>query len=335
MLIRARRAGDRGAVKAPRNLTEDEPIDSALVSCVTSNPAGCGGCSARSSPVFCSLVIMHPGLSLRSTIPQHAQGRNGREARDASHDGAALAAFLDPNIGYWAEREDPAGALPPLYYTYQVGENWIGVIDSADCIIPLYRIGEVAAIPCLTMLEQCSARIRGSRVGASARRRYWLDCFGRCSPWLDLHLPSTSGSIRSELHSCCGASSSCSTWSNDARVGAVPSCLGIARQLPPFHAARPLVYLAVAGLVLAIHPRRASTRVRSRVRSWRRNARGRGGSSPGRRPPLGASLGRHWREPGPLVRSLGRESPQNSRFAEAFASDQALNHLPIGTLARR
>ena len=78
---------------------------------------------------------------------------------------------LDPDIGYWAERWDPAGRVHPLYYTTHPNHRWVNVTTLAMlyAAYPLYLVGGyrlALLLPMLgSVLAALAARALARRVG--------------------------------------------------------------------------------------------------------------------------------------------------------------------------
>ena len=94
---------------------------------------------------------------------------------------------LDPDIGYWAERWDPAGDVHPLYYTSHVGERWVNAttLPMLFAGYPLYRAGGyrlALVLPMLgAVLTALAARTLARRVsGGDGWPAFWL--VGLASP---------------------------------------------------------------------------------------------------------------------------------------------------------
>jgi hypothetical protein len=68
---------------------------------------------------------------------------------------------FDPDIGYWAERYDPAGALHPLYYTAHIGDRWVNLTTLPMPVVarPLYALGGPRAVLLLPMLGAAFAAL--------------------------------------------------------------------------------------------------------------------------------------------------------------------------------
>lgn len=77
---------------------------------------------------------------------------------------------LDPDVGYWAEREDPAGRLHPLYYTSRVGHRWVNVttLPALYAAYPLYRLGGYRLALLVPMMGAVLAALAGRRLVAMA-----------------------------------------------------------------------------------------------------------------------------------------------------------------------
>ena len=78
---------------------------------------------------------------------------------------------LDPDVGYWAERWDPAGRLHPLYYTTHPNHRWVNVttLPMLYAAYPLYLAGGyrlTLLLPMLgSVLTALAARALARRVG--------------------------------------------------------------------------------------------------------------------------------------------------------------------------
>jgi hypothetical protein len=68
---------------------------------------------------------------------------------------------LDPDIGYWAEAQDPDGRLHPLWYTHHIGDGWVNVTTLPMLVVasPLYDIGGERAVLLLPMLGAAFAAL--------------------------------------------------------------------------------------------------------------------------------------------------------------------------------
>ncbi|MBV9663154.1 MAG: hypothetical protein JOZ37_04230 [Actinobacteria bacterium] len=96
---------------------------------------------------------------------------------------------IDPDVGYWAEKWDPTGALHPLYYTSHIGGRWVNAttLPMLYAAYPLYRVGGYRATLVLPMLGSILAALAAmalaARLGAGERWRwavFWL--VGLASP---------------------------------------------------------------------------------------------------------------------------------------------------------
>ena len=263
------------------------------------------------------LLVVYAGLSFalndpRGTLGTDTGGKLATLRTMERHGG------LDPDIGYWAEREDPAGVLHPLYYTYRVGRNWVNVttLPMLYAAYPLYRIGGDRAVLLLPMLgavfSAFAARALARRLGGGTGwTAFWA--IGLASPVAIYALDFWEHSVGLafmlwgvvfvlDVIDAASWLAGCSR-----RRRAVRCC----RDLAPRGACLP----RGGRCRLGHHARGASTRLRSRFPSWQRNARGRGRSALGKRH-LGARLTRHnlAREPGYGYRSccgrvLGYSNP--------------------------
>lgn len=94
---------------------------------------------------------------------------------------------LDPDIGYWAERWDPAGRVHPLYFTSHIGDRWVNVttVPMLYAAYPLYRLGGyrfALLLPMLgAVLAALAARALARRIsGGDGWAVFWL--VGLASP---------------------------------------------------------------------------------------------------------------------------------------------------------
>ena len=93
-----------------------------------------------------------------------------------------------PDVGYWAERFDPSGALHPLYYTHRVGGAWVNVTTLPMLLAahPLYDVGGPRAVLVLPMLGAAFAALAARALArrVSGRRAGWWAfwCVGLASP---------------------------------------------------------------------------------------------------------------------------------------------------------
>lgn len=88
---------------------------------------------------------------------------------------------LDPDIGYWAERYDPHGALQPLHYTYRVGDKWVNVttLPMMVAAYPLYLAGGNRAVLLLPMLGAVACALAAAAltrrlVGGDGMSAFWI-----------------------------------------------------------------------------------------------------------------------------------------------------------------
>ncbi len=75
----------------------------------------------------------------------------------------------DPDLGYWAEEQDPDGSLYPMFATKQLGDKWINATSLPMLLVarPLWSIGGYRAALLLPMLGAVAAALAA---GALARR---------------------------------------------------------------------------------------------------------------------------------------------------------------------
>jgi hypothetical protein len=92
---------------------------------------------------------------------------------------AANHTFTNVDVGYWAARWDPHGALHPLYYTGHIGSHWVQATTLPMQLLgePLYRLGGyrlalllpiLGAVGCAYAARALAARFGGDRV-----RQWW------------------------------------------------------------------------------------------------------------------------------------------------------------------
>ena len=87
---------------------------------------------------------------------------------------------LDPDVGYWAAREDPRGSLHPLYYTRRVDGHWVQAttLPMLDVALPLYDLGGLRAVLLLpmlgAMLTALGARAFARRLGRGGGGDGWV-----------------------------------------------------------------------------------------------------------------------------------------------------------------
>lgn len=88
---------------------------------------------------------------------------------------------LDPDIGYWAARWDPAGRVHPLYYTVRYGHRWVNAttLPVLYAAYPLYRLGGYRLILVLPMLGSVMAAM-----AARALARRLSDGDGWAAFWI-------------------------------------------------------------------------------------------------------------------------------------------------------
>lgn len=94
---------------------------------------------------------------------------------------------LDPDVGYWAERFDPAGRVHPLIFTVPVDGRWVNVttLPMLYAAYPLYRLGGYRLALALPMLggvfSALAARALVRRLSSGAGwSAFWL--VGLASP---------------------------------------------------------------------------------------------------------------------------------------------------------
>jgi hypothetical protein len=85
---------------------------------------------------------------------------------------------LDPDVGYWAEREDPDGSLHPLWYTRQVGDRWVNVttLPMPYAALPLFELGGERAVLVLPMIGAVAAALAARALARrldDARAGWW------------------------------------------------------------------------------------------------------------------------------------------------------------------
>jgi hypothetical protein len=159
-----------GAVSAPTDLAGSPAPAPVSSPAPASASAGEGGAHAsaglpaeparrrptrRSRALLAALLLLAVYAAL-SFVAMDPRGTLGTDT------GAKLATLhmmehnggLDPDLGYWAERLDPEGALHPLHYTYDVGGKWVSIttLPMLVAAYPLYLVGGDRAVLLLPML---------------------------------------------------------------------------------------------------------------------------------------------------------------------------------------
>jgi len=140
-------------------------------------------------PVVAALVllVLYAGLSF-------ANDPRGYLGTDTGGKVATLKVMkehhrLDPDVGYWAQKWDPAGSLHPLYYTSHKGHRWVNAttLPMLYAAYPLYSLGGyrlALLFPMLgSVLAALAAMALARRLGAGDRWRwavFWL--VGLASP---------------------------------------------------------------------------------------------------------------------------------------------------------
>lgn len=87
--------------------------------------------------------------------------------------------YSSVDVGYWAARWDPTGALHPLYNSLHVGDQWVQVTTFPMLLLgePLYRIGGYRLTLLLPMLGAIgcayAAKALAQRFGADPKRQWW------------------------------------------------------------------------------------------------------------------------------------------------------------------
>ncbi len=87
--------------------------------------------------------------------------------------------YTNVDVGYWAVRWDPTGALHPLYNSLHVGDQWVQVTTFPMLLLgePLYRIGGYRLTLLLPMLGAVgcayAAKTLARRFGADVQRQWW------------------------------------------------------------------------------------------------------------------------------------------------------------------
>lgn len=85
---------------------------------------------------------------------------------------------IDPDVGYWAARWDPAGTLHGLYNTGRIGDQYVNVTTLPMLVVavPLYDLGGLRLALALSMLGGVAgafaARALARRAGADDRRAW-------------------------------------------------------------------------------------------------------------------------------------------------------------------
>lgn len=90
------------------------------------------------------------------------------------------AGTLVPDVGYWAERWDPEGALHPLHYTNHIGDRWVNVTTLPALYLgyPLFRLAGYQGALLVPMLGAAftalAARALVRRLTGPDERAGWL-----------------------------------------------------------------------------------------------------------------------------------------------------------------
>ena len=122
-------------------------------------------------PLGAGIVLLLAYLALSLLL--HPDGTLGTDtgAKVATLEVMGRSGDLDPDVGYWAERWDPAGTLHPLYQAAQVGERWVIVTTLPMLFVaqPLHDLGGVRAALLLPMLGAVAAAFAARAIARRVR----------------------------------------------------------------------------------------------------------------------------------------------------------------------
>jgi hypothetical protein len=95
----------------------------------------------RTGPACLILLAVYMALSLFND--PHGFLGTDTGGKVATLDVMVQRGTLDPNVGYWAERWDPAGKLHPLFYTSHLAGKWVNIttLPALYAAYPLYKFG--------------------------------------------------------------------------------------------------------------------------------------------------------------------------------------------------
>ncbi|MCJ7438361.1 MAG: hypothetical protein MUP97_11460 [Acidimicrobiia bacterium] len=121
------------------------------------------------------LLVVYAGCSLlndpRAFLHTDTGGKVATlRAMDARGD-------LDPDLGYWAEDQDPEGSVHAIAMTYRIGDRWVNVttLPMIYAALPLYELGGLRGILLLPMLGAVlcalAARSRARRLARASPDR--------------------------------------------------------------------------------------------------------------------------------------------------------------------
>ena len=134
-----------------------------------------------SSPAIIVVILLGFYFSIGGLL-----GSSGYLGSDSGGKVATLEANADrsgwsPDIGYWAEAEDPDGSLHPLFSTRRVAAGWVNVTTLPMVILaqPLYEVGGLRLALLLPMLGSAFAAL-----GAGALARRMGDATGIGATWV-------------------------------------------------------------------------------------------------------------------------------------------------------
>ncbi|HVT75485.1 MAG TPA: hypothetical protein VHD87_00530, partial [Acidimicrobiales bacterium] len=140
------------------------------------------GALLASTVLLAIYLVLSLGNDTRGFLGTDTGGKVATlRAMDAHHN-------FDPDVGYWAAKWDPSGALHPLYYTSHIGDRWVNVttLPAVLAADPLYRalgyrgallLPMLGAVAC-ALAAAALARRLGARDGG--RLAFWL--VGLASP---------------------------------------------------------------------------------------------------------------------------------------------------------
>lgn len=135
-------------------------------------PAPVGWRGWLQGPVVAGLVLL--GIYVVASMATDHRGYLGTDTggKVATLEAMVDDGTLDPDVGYWAEAEDPDGRVHPLYYTNRVDGRWINIttLPVVLAAYPLYAVGGYQAALLIPMLGSVAvafaARALARRLGA-------------------------------------------------------------------------------------------------------------------------------------------------------------------------
>lgn len=132
-----------------------------------------------------ALLVVYVGLSLLLDHGGFLSTDTGGKV--ATYEVMEQQGTLVPDLGYWAEADDPTGTLHPLYFTYRTGAHWVNVstLPMFYAAYPLYRVGGYGLALLVPMLGAVVAAFGGRalarRIGSGdGWAAFWL--VGLASP---------------------------------------------------------------------------------------------------------------------------------------------------------